>query len=86
MIKAKVVCENSRSNSVRTFTETRRSWKRYFASMIARCTPGKGTRGGQESGVDRDQQAWRKDLINIISFCLIVINTSTIYPVVHHYI
>jgi len=48
MIKAKVVCENSGSNGVRTFTDTRRSWKRDFASMIVRCIPGKGIRGGQE--------------------------------------
>jgi len=32
------------------------------------------------------QQARRRDLINIISFYLIVINTSTIYPEVSHYI
>jgi len=67
MIKAEVVCENSGSNGVRTFTDTWRSWKRYFASMIVRCTPGKGIRGGQEPGVDRDQEARRRDLINIIS-------------------
>jgi len=59
MIKAKVVCEKSGSNGVRTFTETRRSWKRYFASMIVRCTLGMGIRSGQEPGVDRDQQARR---------------------------
>ena len=86
MIKAEVVCENSGSNGVRTFTETRRRWKRYFASMIVRCTMGKGIRSGQEPGVDRDQQAGRRDLINIRSFYLIVINTSTIYPEVYHYI
>ena len=54
--------------------------------MIDRCTPGKGIRGGQEPGVDRDQPARRRDLINIISFYLIVTNTSTIYPEVYHYI
>jgi len=86
MIKAEVVCGNSGSTGVRTFTETRRSWKSYFASIIVRCTPGKGIRGGQEPGVDRDQQARRRDLINIISFYLIVTNTSTIYPEVDYYI
>jgi len=48
--------------------------------MIVRCTPGKGIRSGQEPGVDRDQQARRRDLINIITylhFC-IVTNTSMI--------
>jgi len=38
--------------------------------MIVRCIPGKGIRGGQERGVDRDQQARRRDLINIISFII----------------
>jgi len=54
--------------------------------MIDRSTPGKDIRGGQEPGVDRDQQARRRDLINIISFYLIVTNTSTIHPEVYHYI
>jgi len=88
MITAKVVCENSGSNSVRTLTETRRSWKRYFASMLVRCTLGKGIRGRQEPGVDRDKQARRRDLINIISYLhfYIVINTSNIYTQVNYYI
>jgi len=53
----------------------------YFASMIVRCTLGKGIRSGQEPGVDRDQQARRRDLINIISYLhfYITTNTSTIY-------
>jgi len=72
MIKAEVVCGNSGSNGVRTFTETRRSWERYFASMIVRCTLGKGIRGGQEPGVDRDKQARRRDLINIISYSILL--------------
>ena len=81
MIKAEVVCENSGSNGVPTFTDTRRSGKRYFASMIVRCTPGKGIRGRQEPGVDREEQARRRDLINIISYLhfYIVTNTSTIH-------
>jgi len=85
MIKAEVVWKNSGSNGVRIFTDTRRSWKRYFASMIVRCTPGKGIRGGQEPGVDRDQQARRRDLINIISYLhfSIVTNISTIYTEVN---
>ena len=88
MIKAKVVYENSGSNGVRTFTETRRSWKRYFASMIVTRTPGKSIRGGQEPEVDREQQARRRDLINIISYLhfYIVTYTSTIYTQVNHYI
>ena len=53
--------------------ETRRSWEKYFASMIVRCTLGKGRRGGQEPGVHRDQQALRRDLINIISFILLAL-------------
>ena len=85
MIKAEVVCGNSGSNGVRTFTETRRSWEKYFASMIVRCTLGKGIRGGQDPGVDRDQQARRRDLINIISYLhfYIVTNTLTIYSEVN---
>jgi len=53
--------------------------------MIVRCTPGKGKRSGQEPGVDRDQQARRRDLINIISYLhfYIVTNTSTIYTEVN---
>jgi len=53
--------------------------------MIDRCTAGKGIRGGQEPGVDRDQQARRRDLINIISYShfYIVTNTSTIYTEVN---
>jgi len=56
--------------------------------MIDRCTQGKGIRGGQEPRVDRDQQARRRDLINIISYpqFYIVTNTSTIYAEVNHYI
>jgi len=48
--------------------------------MIVRCTPGKGIRGGQEPGVGRDQQAQRRDLINVMSHLHfnIVTNTSTI--------
>jgi len=88
MIKADVVCGNSGSNGVRTFTETRTSRKRDFASMIVRCTPGKGIRGGQEPGVDKDQQVRRSDLINIISYIHfnIVTSTSTIYTEVNNYI
>jgi len=85
MIKAEVVCGNSGSKGVRTFTETRRSWKRYFASMIVRSTPGKAIRGGQEPGVHSDQQGLRRDYINITSFYLIITNTSTIYPEVYYY-
>jgi len=70
-IKAKVVSEKSGSNSVRTFTETRRSWKRFFPRMIDRCTQGTGKRSRQEPGVDIGQQARRRDLINIISFYLL---------------
>jgi len=53
--------------------------------MIVRCTPGKGIRSGQEPGVDRDQQARRRDLINIICYLHfnIVTNTSTIYTEVN---
>jgi len=70
MIKAEVGWGNSGSKGVHTFTETRRSWKRYIASIIVRCTPGNGIRPGQEPGVDKDQQAGCRDLINIISFLL----------------
>ena len=85
MIKAEVVCGNTGSNGVRTFTETRRSWEKYFASMIVRCTLGKGIRGGQEPRVDRDQQTRRRDLINIISYLhfYIITNTWTIYTEVN---
>jgi len=88
MIKAEVVSENLGSNGVRTFTETKRIWKKYFASMIVRCTLGKGIRSGQDPGVDRDQQAQRRDLINIISYLhfYIVTNTSTIYTEENYYI
>ena len=56
--------------------------------MIVRCTPGKGIRGGQEQGVDREKQARRRDLINIISYLhfYFVSNTSTIYTEVNNYI
>jgi len=53
--------------------------------MIVRCTPGKGIRSGQDPGVDRDPQARRRDLIDIISYLhsYIVTNTSTIYTEVN---
>ena len=70
-IKAEVVCEKSGSNRIRTFTEAMRSWKRCFPDMIDICTRGTGIRSGHEPGVDRDQQAQRRDLINIISCILL---------------
>jgi len=85
MIKAEVQCGNSGSNGVRTFTETRTSKKKYFTHMIVRSTRGKGISGRHEPGVDRDQQARRRDLINIISYLhfYIVTNTSTVYTEVN---
>jgi len=56
--------------------------------MRVRCTLGKGIRSGQKPGVDRDQQARRRDLINIVSYLhfYIVTKTSTIYLEVNNYI
>jgi len=40
----------------------------------------------EASSLQLEKAARRRDLINIISFYLVVTNTSTSYPEVYHYI